>query len=138
MKLKVYSAENSMNVITGKAMIRINRKAGLFTFSKAAKEMIDLKLNDKVLIAQDEENPTDFYIHETASPSGFPLRAKTDDYGLSFNCSKLANTILPRADIKAVSYLVSAGHNIDGLIYHPIITVNPLNEKIVGKLKTVK
>lgn len=128
MKLKIYNSENSKNTHSGKATIRIARKSGLFSLSKTAGEKMGLVRNDRVIIVEDEENPGNFYLHKTSDPSGFALRFKTENSGLSWNCSKLANIILASKLIKSVSYTVGNAQEIDGMPYHLIITAKPLGE----------
>lgn len=130
MKLNIYNSENSKKVFTGKSMIRISRKAGLFTFSKTAGEKIGLQLGDRVVIVQDTDNPDNFYVHKTADPKGFLLRFKTANYGASFNCAKLAGIILDATPYKTVSYLLGNVQDIDGMAYHLILTSKPLAEML--------
>lgn len=130
MKFNIYNSENSKSVFSGKAMIRIGRKAGLFTFSKMAGERIGLTEGDRVVIVQDADSPDNFYVHKTADPSGFLLRCKTGGYGASFNCSRLANIILDSTPFKTVSYLLGAPQVIDGQEYFLIITAKPLSEML--------
>jgi hypothetical protein len=128
MKLKIYNQENSKNVISGKALIRIARKSGLITFSKSACEKLGLTLNDKLNICQDEESPLDFYIHKTAHPSGFELRIKAPaKTGAAFNCAKLSNLILWDKNCKSAAYLIGDSFELEGLLYWPIITAKPIH-----------
>ena len=130
MKFNVYNSENSKSVFSGKSMIRISRKAGLFTFSKTAGERIGLVEGDRVVIVQDTDSPDNFYVHKTADPSGFLLRFKTANYGASFNCSKLANVILDSTPYKTVGYILGGAQEIDGMAYHLILTSKPLSEML--------
>lgn len=130
MKFNIYNSENSKNAFTGKSMIRISRKAGLFTFSKTAGERIGLKEGDRVIIVQDADSPDNFYVHKTANPSGFGLRFKTANYGASFNCAKLAAVILDSTPYKSVSYILGNAQDIDGMAYHLIQTSKPLAEML--------
>lgn len=130
MKFNVYNSENSKSIFSGKSMIRISRKAGLFTFSKTAGERIGLVNGDRVVIVQDSESPDNFYVHKTSDPSGFLLRFKTANYGASFNCSKLANIILDSTPYKTVSYILGGVQEIEGLAYFLILTSKPLSEML--------
>lgn len=133
MKLKVFNQTNSKHSVTGRPTLRIHKRGGLLTFSKAAAELMDVKSGDKIVIVQDEESPENFYVHKTSNPDGFTLRGKqgsnkimTD--GVSFNCSKLAQMIAPK--FIGVSFPVGSGIKFDGMTYHLIVTAKPMNEKI--------
>lgn len=128
MKLKVYNQQNSKNSITGKPTVRIHRPSGIMSFSKAACQLIGVASGDKIVIVQDEDEPADFFIHKTNHPDGFTLRAKADNAGASFNCSKIAALLTP--GLTAVAYPVSGAQVIDGMSYHLIVTSKHLNAVI--------
>ena len=129
MKFKIYNSENSKSATAGNSTIRIQRKSGLISFSKKASENIGITKDDRIIIVQDEENPENFYIHKTADPKGFLIRFKTDDLGASFNCSTLVNLILLNKKFNYVSYTIGTAQEIDGMVYHLIVTSKPMREK---------
>ncbi|MFZ4705485.1 MAG: hypothetical protein ACOYMF_05700 [Bacteroidales bacterium] len=61
MKLNIFNAENSRSIATGTITLRIGRKSGLFSFSKAASIMIGVSVGDRIVIVQDEDSPVDFF-----------------------------------------------------------------------------
>ena len=130
MKFKIYNAENSKSAtVGGNSTIRVQRNSGLISFSKKASENIGITQGDRIVVVQDEENPENFYIHKTADPKGFLIRFKTADLGASFNCSTLVNLILLNKKFNYVSYTIGAAHEIDGMVYHLIVTSKPMREK---------
>ncbi len=130
MKLKIYNTENSKGTNTGKPTVRINKKSGLFSLSKAASELIGIVAGDKIVFVQDEDSPADWFIQKTTDASGFSLRQKGTNDGGAFNCTKLAHAILgSKSTFNYVGYPVCAAQVIEGLNYHLIVTSKPLSAK---------
>ena len=77
--------------------------------NKAAMELTGFIDGETVAVAQDEENPSDWYIFK--SKEGFPLRLVADGTGLQFNNATLAGTIYESfgigRDKKSVRFLLA-------------------------------
>jgi hypothetical protein len=123
MKLKLFKPTDLEAVVYGKVGITL-RTDGVFSFSVALTELMGLKADDKVLIAQDEEKPLDWYIlkHE----EGFILRHPgKEKKGVSFSNKRLRKIILEAVlfEDKTCSFLVAKEPTeIDGVKYWAIIT----------------
>lgn len=103
MKLKEFNSENTVTVRSDKPSLHINTKTGLFNFSKAACDLLNIKDGDRIAFYQDEEEPTDWYIEKVTTEKGFPLRAKDNiTKGLLFS-----NTTMARAIVFSVKEIVS-------------------------------
>jgi hypothetical protein len=64
---------------------------GLIKLNYPAAQLIGVSEGDRVSIAQDEENPADWYI--TKDANGYELRLGTDKKSYLFNNSRLTRTI---------------------------------------------
>lgn len=88
--------------------ITIGQK-GLLKINYAAGELLDVKEGDRVSIAQDEENPADWYI--TKDPNGYELRLGSDKKSYLFNNIALSKTIYEcfelSAETKSVRWLIA-------------------------------
>lgn len=72
MKLKVFNNESlPNNVRQGTPKIRISQRT--FNINREAAELMELKLNTRVDIIQDEESPMDWYITKSEDPNAFVL-----------------------------------------------------------------
>lgn len=131
MKLKAFNQSNLPVMPTGKPTIRFSKSAGLITFSKQAG--INLKFTDdtRVELCQNEDVPTDWYVHITTSKSGFAMRRKDDSSSYTFNATPLVRKVLETVKIeKAASFIISGEPEvIDGEKYYYIITGNPIAVK---------
>jgi hypothetical protein len=96
MKLKEFNVENTVSERYTPVQVPalgINVKSGLFRLNKAAAELIGAKVDELVVLHQDEEEPTDWYI-EKVKEKGFKLRFKDNvGSGLFFNSAPLAKAI---------------------------------------------
>lgn len=138
MKLIEFNPENSVQLNPGASTIRVNRKAGLISFSKMAGTIMNLKRGMKLLVYQDEENPTNWYIR--ISSAGFPLRT-SNDKAFDFNNTTLAHKILNSADnpflkdepdktLGACGFYISETETIiDKIKYFPFSTAKTLGAK---------
>jgi hypothetical protein len=133
MKLKIYNTTNSKISVTGKATIRVNERAGLLTFSKAAAELIGImEIGSSIEICQDEDSPEDFFVYKSATPEAFSLRIKGTN-APTFNCTKLATLLLDKGQEKkhtipqkrAESFMIGSPQEIDGQTMHLIILSKP-------------
>lgn len=97
MKLKEFNAENLVVQRTTTPSIGINCKTGLFNFNKAAVEQMGLKSNDQIVVHQDEEDQSCWYLERLNSKDtrkGFTIREKSNvTAGLLFNNVALAKLI---------------------------------------------
>lgn len=98
MKLKVYNVSNAMSHGRDtKPTISFSEK-GLISFNKAAVAALNLKVDDQVEIAQDEQEPNDWYFKITKAENeslGFKLKSyKEGDGRLSFNSSTTSRDLL--------------------------------------------
>jgi len=131
MNLKIYSEDNCRLVRQGISTIRFQR-AGCIGFSKAAVEAFSLKEKDRVLFAQDENNPRDWFVikdSKTAGKSGFVLRKNSASAGLNCNCASVCKKLFESLKDKIVPNTKSIGFRLsvnpeinDGNEYYAIIT----------------
>ncbi len=132
MKLVEFNPENSTQLKPGQATIRINRKAGLISFSKQSGILMGLKKGMKILFYQDEENPMNWYIRITSA--GFPLRT-SDEKAFDFNNSSISHKILDSCPLPEGAtphaacgfYITDTETVIDGAKYFPFST-----DRIIG------
>lgn len=131
MKLKAFNQENIPVIRTGKPTIRFFATAGLISISKAAALLMNLKEGSLIELCQNEDEPTDWYIHKTEEQSGFTLRGKTSSFCLTFNSTPLVVKVLSTLNIeKGASFLISKKPVIiDSEEYWYMITGNPMNVK---------
>ena len=135
MKFKVYNQTNSRNSVQGKSTLRINERTGLFTFSKAAGEIMEVQDRGRITILQNEESPEDFYICKDPDGDSFELRGK--DKSFSFNSSSLATLILDGGKVikravklsRNASFSIGKSIEIDGLMVHLILLSKPFEVK---------
>lgn len=95
MKLKEFNPENSGIVRAGLSpRIRVNKKSGLFGINASGCSLMELGNEDFIVIVQDEESPTDWYL-EKVKKHGFSVRAKSPETnnGLWFNSCGIAKLI---------------------------------------------
>ena len=141
MKLIEFNPENSIQQNPGAATIRVNRKAGLISFSKHACAIMKLKPGMKLLIYQEQDNPTSWYIR--ISSAGFPIRT-SNNIAFDFNNKTISNKILDSAvressldnpieyqkPLGACGFYISETETvIDGIKYFPFSTSKILGAK---------
>jgi hypothetical protein len=137
MKLKEFNLDNSKLANPGECTLRVNSKAGLFSFSKEASKLLELDEKTKVTFHQDEESPTDWYVKVTTEKNGFLLRKKDNVAEHAFNCTAIAKSILDSIKpTKTATPHVACGFkiskepiDIEGEKYWLIITAAPLNPR---------
>lgn len=108
MKLKEFNAENTVAIRGGGAVkvasLSLNQKTGLFTLNEQACAQIGLSDGDQVIIHQDEEDETNWYL-EKVKEKGFFMRSKESaGKGLMFN-----NTAMVRAICSSVNFTDNGG-----------------------------
>lgn len=127
MKLIIYNIENSKADRTGERLCRVNRKAGVITFSGEMVKCLDLKAGDRVIVAADQEDKKGWYISKTENEAGFIVTGK--DKTLLFHNSFVAGLLLSSMKIeKSASFLVAKEPvEIEGEKYYQLITTKPIN-----------
>lgn len=97
MKLKIFDNTNIQKF--GKdypPSVHIDQ-SGSIRLSQSFCQKLDIKANDSVVLAQDEEHPKDWYLITGQNGNGFPLRKKSnrqDLCSLNFNCKAITKAIL--------------------------------------------
>ncbi|HEY5591548.1 MAG TPA: hypothetical protein VIK55_11085 [Paludibacter sp.] len=137
MKLKEFNTSNSKMALPGEPTLRINSKAGLLGFSKAASVILGLTDQTKIIFVQDEDNPTDWYIKITSEENGFSLRRKENTSEFAFNNTPIAKLILEsiktdrlKLAFKACGFKIcKTPVEIENEKYWLIITADPLNPR---------
>ena len=131
MKLKAFNQLNSSTVRIGKPTIRFSKSAGLITFSRQAAMDMGLEDGTRIELCQNEDAPTDWYIHVTDNESGFELRNEKDTGRRAFNCTAIVKRVLGSLNIDTgASFVISKEPEvIDGEKYYFIITRNPIAGK---------
>lgn len=71
MKLKTFNQSNLPVVAKGKPTIRLSLPSGLITISPVAGEILGLTKNSHVEFCQNEDTPSDWYLHVTNAPPDF-------------------------------------------------------------------
>lgn len=93
MKLTVFDSttlpQGTFGTRSGAPSVTFQNK-GAIRLNAAAADLIGVKAGDKIAIAQDEENPADWYVF--AHPEGYELRLFSDKKSLGFNNTPLKNT----------------------------------------------
>lgn len=127
MKLKIYNEENVKTSRPGERTIRINKKAGLISFSKTATEEYSLNDGDRIILAQDEENEKRWFFAKSTDKSSFKLRVHNG--AASFNNSCIARAILSslKLDRNAGFLLEKEPKQYEGHEIFEILTKTPLN-----------
>lgn len=95
MKLMYFSAQTLPKQMgRGSKLPRVAfSKSGTITFNPPACELIGLKAGDKITLAQDEEDPRNWYFFKDAQ-HGFELRAGYKDKGSMFNHKVMVSAFL--------------------------------------------
>lgn len=131
MKLKEFNAETLPKLSGGgKGVPRISfSKGGVININATACELIGLKPSDKITLAQDEEDPVNWYIYK--NEKGFELRSAYDKKGVLFNHNSLTKEIM-----KAIEYDDTLSHNF--IIAGQATTIKGDKTKYWGILVTAK
>lgn len=75
------------------------RKAGVISLNPNACEIIGIKPGDKISMAQDQENPKDWYVFRD-SGHGFPARKAYNNDGVIFNHKTLVRKFCEANSLK--------------------------------------
>lgn len=133
MKLKTFNQSNLPVVAKGKPTIRLSLPSGLITISPVAGEILGLTKNSHVEFCQNEDTPSDWYLHVTNAPPGFPLRQKNAGAGYCFNCTSIVKRFFGEIKFegKSCSFTISrTPENVSEEKYWYIVTKNPINAKL--------
>lgn len=103
----------------GVALVRMSKKTGTTTFTKAAAEKIEVKHGSKIVFQISADG--DIYITKTYGTEGFPLRGKTSKQ-LMFNNISLAKHLMPQTATKT-KWIIGDGTEIAGRMCYPLINM---------------
>lgn len=140
MNIMIYNREKSLKSVTkeGQRSIRIDRLGNMSVTTALVYEM-QLTEGDTVSLANDEDDPKEWYLCKTAD--GFPVRLDRVPrrnnkprsegevcYGAKFNSRWLGRKILDCAGVEGPATFMISPRTIelDGNVYYRIITVNPI------------
>lgn len=132
MKLKAFNQDNQPVVIKGKPYIRLSLSSGLAVISQSAGKIIGLTEDSGIELCQNQDVPTDWYLHVTKSPPGFPVRRKDQKSPYCFNNTSVIKKLFGELKFegKSCSFPVSGTPEIvDGEEYFFIISRQPFNIK---------
>lgn len=134
MKLKTYNPDTcpSHRMVKDKS-ISLNLKRGVITINVSLARAMNLELGDSIMLHQDEDRPTDWYITKSrAKEQGFSLRNLSSKSGVLGLANRLlVDSILRscnRLDIVHCKLRVGEPIDFDGRQMYPIIT-GPIIEK---------
>lgn len=139
MKLIIWNKANSYSPTTyaQRRTIRVNRHGYIYLSGALTSEM-ELRDGCRLNMANDEQNPKDWYLCRTLQEEGFRLRGdrpgenaatKRQTGGVEFSNVCLASKLLAlaKAECFSVRYLVAKEPIvIDGVKYYKILTANPI------------
>lgn len=93
MKLITYDVSCSNRSAT-MPIITVSPKSGYISFSRGACESMDLNKGDKVLVHQDQDAPSNWFVEKTNKENGIKVRKPASSNGLMFSNSYLVKKIL--------------------------------------------
>lgn len=138
MKLKTFETENprNWNIKTDTRTMSANRKGGFFSFNTKTIQDFNLKLGDRVVVAQDEDSRNDWYVRfvEAGNETGSKLRVNRENkgkriYGMRTNNLAASTAILDsvRATYSATFIIATTPTKMaDGTIWYRVLTANPI------------
>jgi hypothetical protein len=105
MNLNIYNAANSKNARVGKVKLNLN-KSGLVSISSAACEMIGIEPGDKLILAENMDQPGAWFIakHESGIPCRKPKNEKQRI--LIFSIAQATKKILADKDVRSMSFAI--------------------------------
>lgn len=125
MNFKEFNKDNSAAVKIGELAVSFNRKSGVVSFTKAARDYFQLTKGDEIVIVQDTDNPRDWYWAK--KKGGFALREDGHADRMQFNNVKTVVAMMESLGIEAISfrcYLGTDGTKVGKETYFPIITLS--------------
>lgn len=126
MKLKSFNQANAKQHRAGVPSVRLNAKSGTITFSSAFSDATGIKAGCHIEISQDEERPTDWYVHLSPNPDAFVVRQKDKVYSpITIQSTTLVRGVFTSLNEseESVSYRMSIiPLEVDGMKLYAIIT----------------
>ena len=125
MKLIIWNKANSCSPATyaQRRTIRVNRHGYIYLSGALTAEM-ELRDGCRLNLANDEQNPKDWYLCRTQHEEGFRLRG--DRPGKNAATKRLTGGVA-KAECFSVRYLVAREPVVvDGVKYYKILTANPI------------
>lgn len=131
MKLLIYNKGNSLSTTArvGERSIGLSRSNGMIYLSKVLATEIGLSDDDKIILANDEEDKKGWYLCKTNDELGFSF--KNDKGGFRIINKFLVNKILNSLKIDtSATFLVGKDPlEVDDLRFYRIITSSPIINK---------
>lgn len=129
---------NRLNVTTSRNIqrtINVSSYGGIFYFSKTVVEEYEFKAGDKLLIAQQKDNPKIWFFIKAEQSDETAFELKDDAGRMVFRCAGLARAILSKfGNVKSLNFLVEKESTvIDEKEYVKLIPIIP-NQGGVKKL----
>ena len=121
MKLKVYNKDNAASTSRTSAVTFRFYAKGVLGLSKGLRQQLNLTPGDGIEVAQDEDEPTDWYIKKSKDGIVTRLAAKSDpDGALLCNTAKVSHALEDSLQVEKGVMLVGKEPNEDG--WYPIFT----------------
>ena len=138
MKLLIYNKENSLSTSSRarERSIGLSRNNGMIYLSKVLATEIGLSDEDKIVLANDEDDKKVWYLCKTNDELGFSFR--NDKGGIRFVNKFLVNKILNGLKIETNATFLVAKEPlaVNGEKFYRIITSSPIiNKRFCGKIK---
>lgn len=131
MKLKVYTPDKLPAKDKGKPVIYVNLITGRFRIHVKIQERLGLSVGDKLIFAQDEDNPSEWFVAKSNNEEGFELKRYAHMNGkentILFNNTTLVKTIFASAEFEGESGRLVVGTEstkVGELLYYPLITAS--------------
>lgn len=128
MKLLIFNKENTTTFATrkGERTIRLNKNTGIIYLSRTLSDELELKGNERMFFAYDEENTKDWYLCKTGDESGFAI--KNDKAGVRFSNKFLSTRILDTAKVEdyATFLVAKVPVEVEGQKYYKILVSSPV------------
>jgi hypothetical protein len=123
MKIKTFNAANTAIATRSSKdpVLSFSSKTGVFRFNKSATELLQLKVNEQLEFAQDEDDQKNWFMLKSEK-DGFEVR---DKKGLTFNNVKLAGHLVSslNGEASGTNYkikIVDQPVTLEGKQYFPL------------------
>lgn len=139
MKLLIYNKGNSLSTTArvGERSIGLSRRNGVIYLSKVLATEIALSDNDKIVLANDEEDKKGWYLCKTSDELGFSFKNDKGGYRIinKFLVNKILNSL--KIDTNATFLVARDPLEVNGLKFYRIITSSPIiNKRTKGNAKS--
>lgn len=132
LKLTSHNTRNSLlGVRNAVPIISVTQHNGMVRFNPRTMQVCDLKQGDKVSLAQDQENPEDWYI-QLDDPHGFELKFINNSLtqvnkSIGFHCKDVVRKLIETTKLKGEMHTVQMNIDTDpikqdGITYFAIAT----------------